>query len=246
MITKLKYAAAEFIKKNPRTWHWVWDTLPRVTPLLPHDKSYYGFRHLVNGKKGLFLDVGANNGITAAGFRRLCPNYNILSIEANTHHRRALDRLKRKIRDFEYRIVGAGSVTRELRLYTPIYKGVPIHTHTSSSMSYLETSLSRDFSDHVVKQIVYDEQVVSVIPLDTLAVTPDIVKIDVEGAEVEVLNGAVDALTRFRPVVFLEAHSATLERACSQVLMQAGYNVRRLGRGLIADEQARHLVCTPA
>jgi hypothetical protein len=74
---------------------------------------------------------------------------------------------------------------------------------------------------------------------------PDVIKIDVEGAEVEVLNGAIHALTGFRPVVFLEAHSAALEHACSQLLRQAGYNVRKLGRGLIADEQARHLVCIP-
>ncbi len=204
MIKKLKYAAAELLKQNPRTWHWVWDTLPFVTPLLPHDKSYYGFRHLANGKPGLFLDIGANNGISAAGFRRLCPNYRILSIEANRHHQPALERLKRKMRDFDYRIVGAGSTTHELQLYTPMFKGVAIHTHTSSSLSYLETSLRRDFSDSVVKRIVYQKQVVNIVPIDTLGVTPDIVKIDVEGADYEVLLGMSNLLERCRPYVMVE------------------------------------------
>jgi hypothetical protein len=35
--------------------------------LLSHDKRYFGFRHPARGKRGLFLDVGAYNRISAAG-----------------------------------------------------------------------------------------------------------------------------------------------------------------------------------
>src|SRR5690242_3009928 len=97
MLDKLKYRAAEITKKHPRTWSWVWNSLPRITILLPHDKSYYGFRSLACHQDGLFLDVGANNGITAAGFRRLNKQYRILSIEANRCHEPALGRLKQRI-----------------------------------------------------------------------------------------------------------------------------------------------------
>lgn len=74
---------------------------------------------------------------------------------------------------------------------------------------------------------------------------PDIVKIDVEGAELEVLKGATNVFETSRPLIFLEAHSAALEQDCSQKLMRLGYNVSRLDNDLVSTEQTRHLVCLP-
>jgi FkbM family methyltransferase len=75
---------------------------------------------------------------------------------------------------------------------------------------------------------------------------PDLVKVDVEGAELDVLRGATRVLTVSRPSLFLEAHSASLERSCSQMLQNLGYKVHRLGSEPSRDEHARHLVCLPA
>ena len=105
MITrKMKYAAAEFTKSHPSLWFLAWNALPRMTFLLPHDKSYYGFRHLARPEGGLFLDVGANIGMSAAGFRHLIPTYHVLSIEADRHHEPSLQRLKKKSPNFDYLI----------------------------------------------------------------------------------------------------------------------------------------------
>jgi len=43
---------------------------------------------------------------------------------------------------------------------------------------------------------------------------PDIIKIDVEGAELEVLEGASRALTEFHPKMFLEVHGTQLHADC--------------------------------
>jgi FkbM family methyltransferase len=204
MLTKLKYSIAEAIKKNPRTWSWVWNTLPRLTFLLPHDKTYYGFCHLAKKKEGLFLDVGANNGMTAAGFRSLNATYQIFSIEANRHHEPALRNLKRRIKNFDYMISAVGRAPGELQLITPTYKGIPIHTHTSSSRDYLDVSLRRDFTANVVDRILYDEQVVKMITIDSLNLNPDIVKIDVEGGDYDVLLGMTQTISRCRPFIMIE------------------------------------------
>ena len=178
--------------------------LPRVTFLLPHDKSYYGFRHVATKKDGLFLDVGANNGMTAAGFRRLNQEYRILSIEADRHHEPALKGLKRRTQRFDYMITGVGSAVGDLMLYTPMYKGIPIHAQTSSHREYMEEVLRRVFTPKVIRQIVYDEQLVNVIPIDSLNLQPDIVKIDVEGHDYQVLLGMKQTIDRCRPVVMVE------------------------------------------
>jgi hypothetical protein len=52
--------------------------------LLPHDKSYRALRHFITLRpNGLFLDVGANDGISALSFRRFDKTYRILSLEPN-------------------------------------------------------------------------------------------------------------------------------------------------------------------
>jgi len=94
------------------------------------------------------------------------------------------------------------------------------------------------------------EMSVTVRKIDSLLQTreippPDVVKIDVEGAEADVLTGAREMLRVSRPTMFLEAHGGVLEEACSQQLVQLGYKIRRLERQIPGAESARHLVCLP-
>lgn len=54
---------------------------------------------------------------------------------------------------------------------------------------------------------------------------PDFVKIDVDGTELEVLQGMKKCLTDHRPVVLVEVHSVTLEQQCVAFLKGIGYGV---------------------
>jgi len=94
--------------------------------------------------------------------------------------------------------------------------------------------------------------------LATSLETPTLVKIDVEGFELEALRGAAHVLEHIRPVVFLELHLNFLEeRRISPMsvldeLTSRGYRLFRLsGRPLSSLRAARswasilHLIARP-
>ena len=77
---------------------------------------------------------------------------------------------------------------------------------------------------------------VRVARLDTLVdsggvAQPDLIKIDVEGAELDVLRGGDRTIAASRPRFFIEAHSPELAKACSAHLARLGYAVSVLETG---------------
>jgi FkbM family methyltransferase len=84
--------------------------------------------------------------------------------------------------------------------------------------------------------------------LDTLVSTgaippPNLIKIDVEGAELTVLKGAKATLNKHRPTVFLEFHSRQLGTACRALLQNHGYQIKAVAERDEMDEVG-HFVAT--
>lgn len=68
---------------------------------------------------------------------------------------------------------------------------------------------------------------------------PDIIKCDVEGAEVEAFRGARCLLESHRPVIICEIHSAENDRVLRTELESLGYAVRNLDENHICAEFLR-------
>ncbi len=58
--------------------------------------------------------------------------------------------------------------------------------------------------------------------------TPNVMKIDVEGAEVGVLEGAKSLLQCARPVIFLSLHGDDLKKTCTDMLAGYGYTFKQI------------------
>lgn len=71
--------------------------------------------------------------------------------------------------------------------------------------------------------------------------TPSLIKIDVEGGELEVLEGASNVLTTAKPVLVVEVHDEQMESDTSKLLRAMGYEI-----SFIQDDPSRrrHLVAT--
>lgn len=64
---------------------------------------------------------------------------------------------------------------------------------------------------------------------------PDLMKIDVEGAEEMVLKGAEKCLRETHPIIMLEYHSAALARSCHDFLAKCGYEIGFLEGATLSD-----------
>jgi FkbM family methyltransferase len=59
---------------------------------------------------------------------------------------------------------------------------------------------------------------------------PDLIKMDIEGAEFDALVGAKELLKNKRPVIFLATHSNELRAKCLKLLAECGYSVATIDK----------------
>lgn len=202
---RIHSVVSRLLQYNPYTG-FIGRRLFRYIPfLLPHDKSYYGFVHLVHEGDGLFLDVGANDGISAIGFRHVHSDYRILSIEPNLCHEAHLRELKKdRLKRFDYLLMGAGREHLKMTLYIPVFNSVPIYTAASLKKDHALRTMHEQHVSAGEKNIVILEHTVDILPLDELNLNPDVVKVDTEGYDYEVLLGMKETVKRCRPVILIE------------------------------------------
>jgi FkbM family methyltransferase len=72
---------------------------------------------------------------------------------------------------------------------------------------------------------------------------PDIIKIDVEGAEAMVLRGAQRLLSQCKPQLFIEIHSRPLAGKCSELLRALGYRIQVLETSQPPDFSSEPEIC---
>ena len=68
--------------------------------------------------------------------------------------------------------------------------------------------------------------------LDSYRLKPTILKIDVEGFEMDVLRGAVKTIKRYHPKIIIETHTSKLRKEVLGFLGSMGYKVKHYGRSV--------------
>jgi FkbM family methyltransferase len=172
---------------------------------MTHDASYKLIRHLPKRDDELFVDVGGNRGQSIIAFRRFRPDAQIVSFEPNpSMYRWLVERFGDwpRVRIIER---GLGTKAESTTIYVPAYRGF-----SYDGLATLQADHARSyFSNETI--IGYDPAKVTVSEfqcvaetLDSFGLAPRFIKIDVEGGEFAVLSGAIETLTRYRPVLMIE------------------------------------------
>ena len=71
----------------------------------------------------------------------------------------------------------------------------------------------------------------------------DAIKVDVEGAEIEVLKGAKESLARYKPILLIEVHGEKQWKLLKETLQN--YTIKKVIRASIHNQWPRHIVATP-
>ena len=60
---------------------------------------------------------------------------------------------------------------------------------------------------------------------------PDLIKIDIEGYELEALHGMREVLLQYKPRIIIETHTSLLKEQCSSYLYSLGYELKHENKG---------------
>jgi len=73
--------------------------------------------------------------------------------------------------------------------------------------------------------------------LDGTIPAPDVIKMDVEGAEFLALTGSSDVIDKYHPTLFLSTHGTELHRKCCNFLEKRGYSLTSMDESPMVDSR---------
>ena len=189
-------------------------------------ESDFEFFKFVNKKQTeLFLDVGANDGISALTFRLYNQDYKILSIEPDAKHNRALNNIKRKDKNFEFQNIGLGNKNETKKLYIPECNGVYIGQLASLIKDEAFNNVPKIISQkNISSKVKIIEKNIEVKTIDSMNLQPEIIKIDVEGFESQVLEGGIETIKKKKPFLMIEINDVSVKKV-SSILSELDYLV---------------------
>jgi FkbM family methyltransferase len=161
------------------------------------------------------LDVGSNDGTSIRMFRRYFPLVKIIAIDPITTPRF-------KLKNVTLIKTALSDKAGNRSLVTPIVNGKQL---TQYSSFYKEKMISQICSDMALleTEVSTIENEVSFNTIDYLEVTPFFIKIDVEGAELEVLKGSLNVIKKFNPVILVEIQNHKSYMEIKEALSLHGY-----------------------
>lgn len=204
----------------------------------PHDPDYIVFRAFT-GARDVILDIGADWGYSVGSIWRSGATCRVISFEPWPLHRERLQSLAERFPGrYDYRMVALGSAPGTVRLAVPMVNSIPL-TGLASGLSRPHIrSLATNIHSHIKKwitggsdiRISVHEYSAPVVRLDDILQVEHLlasdeqvaaIKIDVEGLEPDVLQGAAATLEQHTPLIMSEGGNRPV--GISELMIGLGY-----------------------
>ena len=176
------------------------------------DKIYTQYNDFIPSEYDTVIDAGAQYG----DYSILCEKYygaNVIAFEP----------LSSNFTIFRENVKLNKLTTKKFKLYN-----IALGNKTKK----IEISYSNDMANNTNSG---SKQIVMMRRLDSLKLKPTILKIDVEGFEIEVLKGAMQTIKKNHPKIIIETHSLKLKKEVLRILKSLDYSVVHEGRVVTSD-----------
>ena len=186
----------------------------------PHEDDYLFFK---NFPTCLMLDIGANAGSSAISTYIVNKKIKVISFEPNVLLKRILECVKGLIPSYKYYMFGLSPKECFTNLYIPVVDNAYITPLASMDKSIYSRKQDKErlksFSqDGTFKIATIKTQFKK---LDSLNLTPRIIKIDAEESELDILYGGEETIIKHKPVLMIENNSKTTK--IDKYLSKIGY-----------------------
>lgn len=198
-----------------------------------YDKFIFDYLSNLDLQGKVVFEIGAHIGFHAMCFATLVGSKGfVYAFEPNQFNRARMSLILTKNPDLSNRIrvfdVAISNTTGQEIFYFSknVDKGGSSGSFIASAHTYYPKT-----DEHLS---LFEKETVKTVDLDDIAsligleIVPDIIKIDVEGAESSVLQGAVKMITCHRPLILMEIHSIYNMLKSDEFLRAAGYKVNLL------------------
>ena len=168
-----------------------------------HDRDFL-MLDLLLGDAPRVIDVGANAGQSILSLKAVRSKAAIDSFEPNPIFHTRLEALASAVGDVVIHRCGLGASEGECIFYTPVVDGRPRLEETSMYMEEFEKPWIKRRLAASGTVISFCDFRAAVTTGDSFNFTCDVIKIDVEGAERDVIMGFTSTIARCEPVLLVE------------------------------------------
>jgi FkbM family methyltransferase len=198
----------------------------------PHERDFKVFRHL-DVDHPLVLDIGANRGQSIMSIWVTCRRPRVIAFEPISG---LADRLRRSAPPGLERVeqFALAEAEGEAQIHIPVYNG-----YVYDGLASLREDDARWLDEDRMyryrpERLEILTETVKIRTLDSFDLSPDIIKIDVQGGERKVVEGGLATIERSRPILLIEAPPVGV----IDVVHRFGYQPYAFtGRQLVEGEQ---------
>lgn len=184
-----------------------------------HDSDYLFFANFRDIERGLFIDIGANCGQSAISFAAVNKNFEIVSFEPNKTLSLDLDFIGKLLGSrFKYHMQGIGKNSHVLEFHIPKRD----NTYLTQEGTFIKQELL-DSNDRIGDTFTIDKCYCEIVPLDDFHYLPSIIKLDVQGFELNAIEGMMETLRRCQPIMMIEHNND--RDAIGEILSSLGYEL---------------------
>ncbi len=177
--------------------------------LLPYERDWMFFKNYKIPKKSSIIDIGAHWGESAITFRKFYPINKIYSFEPNNY---AFQRLKKNTKNLDIKIFNYGISSEGIqKMYFPYYKKSQLSLWGSQNLKNLKARV-RDYTYINIKNIKFKKTKCFFKKMPKINEKVSIIKIDVEGEELNVIKLINYILIKDKPLIFIEYNSNNFKK----------------------------------